>query len=72
MPRVLHPSLKSYETFLEALTKESDETKRYYYKQIMWAEKEYERHAIKGKKRRDYIRNLIAADAAKVETEPTV
>ena len=62
MPRTPHPSLKTYETFLEGMANESDETKRYYYKQILWAEKEYERHAIKGKKRRDYIRNLIAAD----------
>jgi hypothetical protein len=76
MPRTPHPSLKTYEAFLEGMAKESDETKRYYYKQIMWAEKEYERHAIKGKKRRDYIRTLMAANkppavpAEKLPAEP--
>lgn len=70
MPRTPHPSLKTYEAFLEGMSKESDETKRYFYKQIVWAEKERDRHTAKSQRRRDYIRGLIAADASKPPAEP--
>ena len=68
MPRTPHPSLRTYEAFLEGMSKETDETKRYFYKQIVWAEKERDRHIAKAQRRRDYIRTLIAA--AKPPAEP--
>jgi hypothetical protein len=64
MPRTPHPSLKTYEAFLDGMAKESDETKRYFYQQILWAEKERERHNLKAKKRRGHLRSLVEKDKA--------
>jgi hypothetical protein len=59
MPRTPHPSLKTYEAFLEGMTKENDETKRYFYKQIMWAEKEHDRLLTKSQRQRDKAKQTL-------------
>jgi hypothetical protein len=59
MPRTPHPTLKSYEAFVEGMAKESDETKRYFYQQILWAEKERERHSLKSKRAREKAKKTL-------------
>jgi predicted metallo-beta-lactamase superfamily hydrolase len=59
MPRTPHPSLKTYEAFLEGMSKESDETKRYFYKQIVWAEKERDRQVAKSQRQREKTKQAL-------------
>jgi hypothetical protein len=52
MPGAPHPTLKTYEQFLEGMAKEDESVKRYFYSQIAWADKERARLAAKSKRQR--------------------
>lgn len=61
MPRSApHPTLKTYEEFLANMSKENDTTKRYYFEQIQFAEKERQRLRDKERRRRERIKELLA------------
>lgn len=57
------PTLKTYEEFLEHMSKENEIVKRRFFDQIMFAQREAER--LRAKNRRRYYRQKAARDAAK-------
>ena len=73
MPRTAtpHPTYATYEDFLVGMEKESDETKRYFFKQIQFAEKERIRKSGKDKRRYQKKKNAEAEEAEKVEEPPS-
>jgi len=56
MPRTPHPTLKTFEEFLTAMKKESEETQRYFFSQIQFAEKERARYRDKERRKRERLK----------------
>lgn len=64
------PTLKTFEEFLEHMSKENEIVKRHFYKQIEYAQREAER--LRAKNKRRYYRQKAAREAAKEAAQQQV